>query len=242
VAIEDVETRPAISRGDALLQILVVVVLIGMLVSVMSVYDTIGAGFWSKALLVGRMAFLVLLCTWFLRCSRETWADLGLRRPLRWWILPVLVVGGFSLLVLLSSVLRFQLLPALGVPPSAPRPTSGLQGNWSEYLFYATFVSWGSAAIGEELLLRGFVLDRLLKIFGSSAAGPTLGAILLQAAVFGTFHLHQGADALIAAAGGAVLGLVWLLGGRNLWACIILHGLIDTVTYWNYYKGPGDGL
>lgn len=58
------------------------------------------------------------------------------------------------------------------------------------YLFYATLVSWGTAAFGEELIVRGFILDRLIKIIGSTALAPSLLAICFQAGLFGAFHFH----------------------------------------------------
>lgn len=37
---------------------------------------------------------------------------------------------------------------------------------------------------------------------------------------------------------GVIFGFIRLLGGRNLWACIILHGLIDTVSDIEAYDAP----
>jgi membrane protease YdiL (CAAX protease family) len=185
---------------------------------------------------------LVLLCTWFLHRSGERWSDLGLTRPKRWWPVPLLVLGGFVVLILAAHLVRNVLVPAMGLQPAPPSALLALRGDLPEYLFYATLVSWGSAAFGEELLLRGFVLDRLLNVLGRSNISAALLAIFIQAGLFGVLHLHQGANALVATAAGLIFGLIWLLGGRNLWACIILHGVVDLVTHTNYYLGPGRGL
>lgn len=242
MATEAIVERQAISPVEAVLQLSLVFVLVGTFLSMMSAYDTVNAGVWPKAFLVGRMALLVLLCTWLLRRSGERWSNLGLRRPRRWWLVPLLVVGGLVVLVASANLIRNSLAPALGLPLPVPTANTALQGDFPEYLFYATLVSWGSAAFGEELLLRGFVLDRLLKTMRSSKALATLIAIVIQAAIFGLFHLHQGSNALVATAAGLVFGLLWLLGGRNLWACIVLHGLVDLITHTNHYLGPGQGL
>ena len=241
MASEELAKAPAMPRRGALLELLLIVALVGGFLSIMSAYETVNAGVWPKAFLVGRMAGLVLLCTWLLRRSGERWRDLGLRRPRPWWLIPLLVAGGFVALVVMTSWIRSSLVPALGLPPAGPSPLTSLQGDFPEYLFYATLVSWGSAAFGEELLLRGFVLDRLIKIAGSSTAAA-VAAILVQSALFGSFHLHQGANALVATGAGLVFGFMWLLGGRNLWACILLHGIVDFTSYTNFYLGPGQGI
>jgi membrane protease YdiL (CAAX protease family) len=205
-----------------------VVALTGTFVFVMPASDAIDAGIGPKAFLLGRMAFLVILCAYLLRRNGERWADLGLRRPRRWWIVPLLAVAGFVLLAALSMFMMRVLLPALAAEMRQPRPTPTMQSDFPEYLFWAFAVAWGSAAFGEELIARGFILDRIAKVIGSSSSAAMVAAILLQAALFGSFHLHQGiAGALMTGAAGLVLGLVWLAGGRNLWACFLLHGLVD---------------
>jgi membrane protease YdiL (CAAX protease family) len=229
-------------RLTALLELLAVLALASAFLSIMSAYDTINAGAGPKAFLVGRMAVLVLLCTWLLRRSGERWRDLGLVRPKRWWLVPLLIIGGFVVLVIAANLIRNVLVPSMGLQPPGPNALTGLRGDFPEYLFYATLVSWGSAAFGEELLLRGFVLNRLLKILGRDDAGAALIAIVVQAAIFGSLHIHQGANALVATAAGLVFGFIWLLGGRNLWACVLLHGSVDLITHTNYYLGPGQGL
>lgn len=156
--------------------------------------------------------------------------------------MPVLVVAGFVFLLIFSVLLRNFLFPIPGLSPSV-RAIAQIRGDFRQYLFYATFVAWGTAAVGEELLLRGFVMSRFERLLGANGrTSNTLAAVVLQAGLFGSFHWHQGADALIATGAGLILGLVWWAGGRNLWACIVLHGLVDTATYYNYYSGPQSAL
>ena len=63
-------------------------------------------------------------------------------------------------------------------------------------------------------------------------------ALFGQALIFGALHAYQGAGgAILAALTGLMLGFVYLLGNRNLWACIILHGMIDTISLTAIYLG-----
>jgi membrane protease YdiL (CAAX protease family) len=194
----------------------------------MSAADAINAGIGPKLFLVARMAFLVLLCTWFLRRNGERWADFGLRRPRRWWMVPLLAAGGFLLLIMVSMFMMHLLLPAIGAKDPEVGRTPAMRADLGEYLFWAIPVSWGSAAFGEELLARGFILNRIGQVIGSSRTPAIFAAVVLQAVIFGLFHIHQGiGGVLMTGAAGLIIGLIWLVGGRNLWPCFLLHGLID---------------
>lgn len=83
-------------------------------------------------------------------------------------------------------------------------------------------VGRGSAAFGEELLARGFILDRIAKVVGSSGISATISAVVLQAVLFGAFHAHQGTGGmLVTAVAGLIMGVTWLGSGRNLWDSIV---------------------
>lgn len=221
---------PMTRRWHHLLEFAAVGSLLGSFQFLMSANAAVSGGVGAKLFQLGRMAGLVLLCTWLLRRGGERWADVGLRRPRRWWAVPLLVVGGFVLLVALSTLMYRVVLPGLGAPPPALGATSALRGDLASYLFVALPVAWGSAAFGEELVVRGFLLDRIAKVIGPSGTPAVLAAVLLQAALFGACHAYQGlGGALLTGAVGLLLGLVWLAGGRNLWACIFLHGLVDFI-------------
>jgi uncharacterized protein len=210
-----------------LVELTVVVACTALLLSIMSAADAINAGIGPKLFLLARMAFLVLLCTWFLRRDGERWADLGLHRPGRWWMVPLVVAGGFVLLIV-ASMSMHVLLPAIGAQLPQVRRIPTMRADLGEYLFWAFLVSWGSAAFGEEMLARGFILNRIGHVIGSSRTPAIFTAIVLQAAIFGSFHIYQGiGGVLMTGAAGLILGLVWLVGGRNLWPCFLLHGLID---------------
>ena len=231
--------RSKASRWRYALQLGVVLTVLAVSLAMMSVSDAVNGGSGAKAFLVGRMALLILVCTWFLRRGGERWADLGLRRPPRWWVVPLLVVGGFAAVVTMSSFMVNSLLPALDVPPPKLGFLARFDGS-AEFLFFLIAVAWGSAAFGEEMLLRGFVLDRISKLANSSGTAVMVAAIFLQGPLFGLFHLYQGlGGVLVTSAIGIIFGFVWLIGGRNLWACIVLHGLINTISFSEAYsRGP----
>lgn len=79
----------------------------------------------------------------------------------------------------------------------------------------------------EEFIFRGFILTRLVNIFGGSATAWML-AIGGQAVLFGLSHGYQSTYGMVLTGGiGLFLGLIFGYGGRNLWIPIIGHGIYD---------------
>lgn len=204
--------------------------------SLFSAEIAIGGSLLERAAVPLRMLALVALATLLLRRSGETWKGVGLGRPTLFWRAAGLVVGGYLAVGGVAAAGQV-LLPALGLAPRASAMFSALNGNTAEYLYWLLPVAWGSAAFGEELVFRGFLQSRLERLFGRGS-GAAFAAVIAQAAIFGALHSYLGAAGAILAGGtGLVLGLVYVLGGRNLWACIALHGLIDTVSLTAVYLG-----
>jgi hypothetical protein len=93
---------------------------------------------------------------------------------------------------------------------------------------WIVIVAWGSAAFGEELLWRGFLMDRLERLPG--LRGHTAAVLSIQAGLFGLPHLYQGwSGVIVTGAVGLILGWMRLRTRGNLWPLIIAHGLVDTV-------------
>ena len=222
----------AFQRRQYVLQAVIVTMLLGSFQFLMSPSDVFEGGVGPKVFLLLRMAGLLVLCTWFLRLAGERWAYVGLRPPPRWWWVPLLAAGGFMLLYAVSGVMSHVVLPALGAAPPALDSLQALRGDPARFLYAAIPVAWGSAAFGEELVVRGFLLDRIAKGIGSSRTPAYVAAIIIQAVLFGACHLYQGiGGALLTGAIGLVIGLVWFGGRRNLWACIVLHGVVNSLTF-----------
>lgn len=96
-----------------------------------------------------------------------------------------------------------------------------------------------TAGFTEEFFFRGFLQTRLESLLGSWWAGLALAAL-----AFAAYHLpyayfnphwpsHGDWPAAIQASlvegvpGGLILGGVYVLSGRNLFACVILHALVN---------------
>jgi membrane protease YdiL (CAAX protease family) len=93
----------------------------------------------------------------------------------------------------------------------------------------ALLVVWTLAALGEEIAYRGYLLLRAAELLGGSARAYW-SAMALVSVLFGHGHYYKGPTGIVDSTfAGLVLGTVYLLAGRNLWASVLAHGLIDTI-------------
>lgn len=239
-----VSVHPSGGRRLAALQVAVMALLVFVLSIPLSPSEVVGAGYGPKLALLGRMLLLVGAAVWMMRAAGRRWSDVGLRAPRRWWTIPLAVVVGYLALGAVAGGMHMFVLPALGLSAPDLSAFAALRGDLPEYLFWALPVALGSAAFGEELVARGFLTDRIATVLGGSTPHGVVVfiAVILQGVLFGACHAYQGlGGALLTGAVGVVIGLVWLWSGRNLWAAIILHGLVDFVSMTAFYAGAVGG-
>ncbi len=113
---------------------------------------------------------------------------------------------------------------------------ASLKGN-AGMLLLLTAASWLSAAFPEEMLYRGYILNRLADVSGRTVVGWPLSATLVSLA-FRIAHHAQGVTGVLdnVLAGMLFAGL-YLASGRNLWLPILVHGVIDTSSVVLLYLG-----
>ena len=193
-------------------------------------------GFGVKLFFLGRIAVLIALAHDLLRRRSLQWSDVGLRWP-AWRRLFIAVPAGAAMTIVFSTAAR-EIAARVGLPTSDYSVFAPIKGNLGEYLFWLLPVALGTAAFGEELLFRGFLTDALRRLLGGSGTAAMTGALVAQAVIFGGLHFYQGAGGMIAAGvTGLALGLTWVIAGRNLWAGIILHALVDGSAMTAMYLG-----
>jgi hypothetical protein len=167
----------------------------------------------------------------------ETLADLGFRRPRRWSTVPLWVTGILAAYVVAQGAVPVLVAQFLHVPEPDLSRYDSLRGNLPATLAMALVLPL-TAAIPEEVLYRGFLIERLSRLVGP-LPGATLVAVLLQALIFGSVHFQWGAGGIVVT---AVMGLVWgigyLLCGRNLWIVIIAHSTAHLALLAQLYFSP----
>jgi membrane protease YdiL (CAAX protease family) len=81
----------------------------------------------------------------------------------------------------------------------------------------------------KKIAYRGYLLTRAADIGRRSTTAYWLGIVLVSV-LFGYGHYYKGASGIIdSGIAGLILGTAYMLAGRNLWACILTHGFIDTI-------------
>ncbi len=174
-------------------------------------------------------AILVLL---WVRRSHTSWREIGYVRP-RSWIgsLAVGIVFGSAFKLLMKAIV----MPLLGADP-INQSYHYLAGNPAALpgMLFAMIVG---AGFGEETVFRGYMFERLGKLFGTGA-GAKGSIVLLTSALFGLAHYsNQGlAGVEQATITGLVFGTIFAVTGR-IWMLMCAHAAFDltalAIIYWN---------
>jgi membrane protease YdiL (CAAX protease family) len=111
-----------------------------------------------------------------------------------------------------------------------------LRGNLF-YFLLLLFGVWLLAAIGEELVYRGYVLNRLVDLVGRSKVGWGVGLIVSSL----MFSLGHGIFDWAVIIGSFLIGLIegglYLASRHNLWLSIVFHGTWDTIFLILFFLG-----
>jgi len=177
-----------------------------------------------------------LIAWWLLRRCDERWSALGLCLPSSWPRAVLVAIVLYAALDVLSPWVVSALVAWL---PSTPQPADFLayiHGNLPATLLWLG-IGWGVGGFCEEALFRGFLLNRVATLFGGGPLALALG-IIAQALLFGSLHYYGGAVACAHAAFfGLMLGIAYLIGGRNLLPLMLVHAACDTIGIWSVYTG-----
>ena len=164
-------------------------------------------------------------------------ADLGFRRPARWATAPAWAFGILVVFVVAQNVVPLLAAPFFDLPEPDMSRYDVVRGNLAAAVSLALLLPL-TAAIPEEMLYRGFLIERLTRLFAGTKAAPVL-AVLAQAAIFGSVHFQWGFGGIVVTAiMGAVWGFAFLLCGRNLWIVIIAHSAAHIAMLTQLYFAP----
>ena len=107
---------------------------------------------------------------------------------------------------------------------------NGIEGNLKLLIFYI-LLSWIIAAFGEEICFRGFLMNRIAKLFGNSRTAWII-SLFLSSVLFGWGHTEQGITGWIQEGlSGLFLGIMFLASGKNLVIPIVSHGVSNTLAF-----------
>ena len=238
-------STPASTRKPALAMSLVAIaellVFVGFAMVTKRVADPY---FWKYAGPVTLITTLLLL-TAYMRWKGERWSSMGLVAlpglKAKLMLIPKTLLVFVAFAIAVASVMFMAEVLDLTFMSEMPE---GVEDRWGDIegnlplLFLWLGIVWTSAAFGEEMFFRGFVITRLETALGGKKIASIL-AVLLAAAFFGYVHMYyQGMRGFITTGAiGLAFGAMFLLMKRNLWPVILVHGIVDTIGFIAIYLG-----
>jgi len=103
-----------------------------------------------------------------------------------------------------------------------------LRGNLMNFLLIVVGV-WVVVVFLEEIIFRGYMMGEIAELIGTSDVSLAVN-LVLTSILFGLAHWYQGrSGALSTGIIGALLGILFIASGFNIWLPILTHGVIDTV-------------
>ncbi len=190
---------------------------------------------------VSKTPYLFLLGWASLRLRGLRWKDVGFARP-RSWGKAVLwgVVAGACMEVFELFISQPLLARWLGKMPDLS-DFADMVGNLKLFLIYVALV-WTLGALGEEIVYRGYLMNRVAGLFRETKTAWILSLIAVSI-VFGCAHLDQGATGMVENIwNGLLLGALYLACGRNLAVPLIAHAFTDTADFVLIYLGKYPGM
>ena len=111
-----------------------------------------------------------------------------------------------------------------------------LRGNLETTLIWIA-LSWVLAGFGEEMVWRGYALNRLAALLGDTTGAWVFAAVAVNIA-FGIAHDYQDMTGIIVTGiGGLTYTVLYFLAGRNLAVPIMAHGMQNTCDFLFMYWG-----
>jgi membrane protease YdiL (CAAX protease family) len=186
--------------------------------------------------ILSKTPYLLVLGWISLRFRRKTWRSVGMSTPSHWPRTLVFGVAAGCAMELLELFVTQPLLVHLFHQPPDLSALAQLHHNLN-MLGVALALAWTLAAFGEELVWRGYILNRIADVL-SPAQHRFVTAVVLSSAIFGLAHYDQGLTGITEnVIDGAILACLYLSSGRNLWVAILAHGITDTVDCLLLYSG-----
>lgn len=165
-----------------------------------------------------------------LRLRGLRWRDIGLRAPANWKKTVAFALIVATVHQLFSTFVLIPFLEQVTDQPIDLTLVDQIQGNLG-MLAVSLVVAWLLAAFGEEMVYRGYLLNRFADLLKPQPVCWLFG-YLVSVLLFAWVHQYQGVVGIIdTGLSAAVWGGLYFFSGRNLWLPILAHGFYDTIAF-----------
>jgi membrane protease YdiL (CAAX protease family) len=176
----------------------------------------------------------IVILSWRLRGVK--WRDVGFRVYHNWPLTVAFGIFGGAALEAIELFISQPLLVHLLHQQPDLAVLARVRGNL-KLLAIMVVLAWTLAAVGEEVVYRGYLMNRVAELFRPGASATAIGLVTMSI-VFGFAHAYQGVTGILDEGFmGLLLGLMYLAGGRNLLMPIVAHGVQDTIDVVLLYLG-----
>ncbi len=193
-----------------------------------------GESLFAKQLVIVAANIVMLLMVWFgLRLRDQNFEHFGISFNWDGWR-PFFFVFLKSLVAFVIAVGAFifgaiVMANIVGIPEQADLTGYNyLSGNLP--LLLVSLVSvFVISSFGEEIIYRGFLMNRITEIGGGSKAALR-SSVVISAVIFGLAHFAWGIVGIVETAFmGLALSLLYIVFKRNLWVLVLAHGYMDAL-------------
>jgi membrane protease YdiL (CAAX protease family) len=177
---------------------------------------------------------LMLIYVWIgLKLRGESWKAFGLtinsislRSAIKFILLSLLVfvlaVAGF----ILGSIIMANIT---GIPEGANMTGYDYLKDNIGMLILTLAGVYIVSSFGEEVIYRGFLINRISQI-GNDSKNATIIAIILSSIIFGLIHYAWGPMGMVQTGFmGLALGICYIKFQKRLWILILAHASMDTI-------------
>lgn len=196
---------------------------------------------WLHFIPFSKTPFILLLGWLSLRVRRISWHEMGLARYRSWAITFLFgILGGLFIEAFELFVSQPLLVRITGKQPDLA-DFKILTGN-IQLTLLAFALAWTLAAFGEELVYRGYLLNRVADL-GNRTRISWICSVIVVSTMFALAHTYQDITGVIEAGiDGFFLAVMYLRTGRNLSVPIIAHGVQDSIDLFLIFLGKYPGL
>ncbi len=222
------QTNKAVQVGEIVIVFAVALVTMAIFVPIA------GENLVARQAVIWMANVLMLIMVWLgLQLRGESWESFGLTFRFHGWK-PVLSNFWKSLIVFVAAAFAFFLGSAIminitGIPQGAEMGSyEYLRGNLPMLLLTLAGV-YIVSSFGEEVIYRGFLINRLEELGGGGKWALRI-AVIVSAIIFGIVHFDWGIVGVVQTGFmGLALGISYLVVHRGLWILVLAHAYLDTI-------------